>query len=164
MSENATWDTSVNELLWVFRDSLIALIPAMDRAHIPWRDAQAYDDWDAIAETLFRNIVVRTLQYSHSAADPAAFCRYGFTYPSYSGKLFIQVCESPSAQDVPNVFLSFSTHQSPFDSLLVQPVEPASLCASGAPQRIPMGNSYFVYADARDPSKIVRTDTLRVDL
>ena len=64
------WRTSVTDLLEIFHDSLVALVPQMQRARIGWRNGVAYDDWDEIAETLFGKIVVASLQWSLPEETP----------------------------------------------------------------------------------------------
>lgn len=36
----------------------------MDRVHIPWYNDTSYDDWDHIAQTLYQEIVIDSLQWS----------------------------------------------------------------------------------------------------
>jgi hypothetical protein len=77
---------SVRDHLNEFRECLDALSPVMTRHDIPWRDGEAYDDWDRIAETLFDVLVVGPSRLALAEANldgvlpiPA----YGFSYASY---------------------------------------------------------------------------------
>lgn len=55
MSEK--WNTSVTELIMVFRGALISIIPWLERAKIYWKNGESYDDWDNIVNALYENIV-----------------------------------------------------------------------------------------------------------
>ena len=52
-----SWDTSVSELLRMFRNSLLSVIPSLREAQIPIGVALGSDAWDEISEALFRHIV-----------------------------------------------------------------------------------------------------------
>jgi hypothetical protein len=59
-----TWVTSVDELVQIFHDALAAVAPVLERARIHSDLPRAYDEWDAIAQALFHNVVVRSIQWS----------------------------------------------------------------------------------------------------
>ena len=74
---------TVTDLMLNFADACRALVPTMDRAGVPWRDGEQYDNWDRVAEALFESLV----------AEPCAFqavreaglgklrpARYGFAH------------------------------------------------------------------------------------
>jgi hypothetical protein len=46
MNETGVYVASVDELIDVFRQGLLALIPVAERAQVTWRYPDAYDDWD----------------------------------------------------------------------------------------------------------------------
>jgi hypothetical protein len=48
---------TVTELLLNFGEACRALVPALDRAGVPWRDGEQYDNWDRVAEALFETLV-----------------------------------------------------------------------------------------------------------
>ena len=74
-----TWRTSVNELMINFHECLTALIPPLKRNKI-W--PACYDDWDAIVETLFKNVVIRPIEFGLPGEPEGTikFNRYGFWY------------------------------------------------------------------------------------
>lgn len=110
------WQTTVDELLLVFRDALRALVPHVERVRIEWRDDSAYDDWDEIAQTLYEKIVVSTLQWSMEEEE-REHCKlpsYNMSYASYAGKTVIVM---NGASDERLVFHSFTTENEPFDKV-----------------------------------------------
>src|SRR5512143_2384891 len=91
MTRSEQWTTSVSDLLGLFRDALVALVPIAERARIRWRDGEAYDDWDAIASAIFDNLVVRSLNYSDALPQPTQFAGYDTVLPSYRNVTFLSV-------------------------------------------------------------------------
>lgn len=72
---------SVTELVQNFAVACRSLVPALDRADVPWQDATQYDNWDRIAEPLFESLVIEPCAYAavgemklHTLIVP----RYGF--------------------------------------------------------------------------------------
>jgi hypothetical protein len=61
------WMTTVNEAVLIFREALLAVIPACEKGHIPWRDDESYDDWDLISDSLYRAFVVSALAHSNQS-------------------------------------------------------------------------------------------------
>ena len=109
-----TCQTTVKELLLLFRDALRALVPHMERARIAWRDGAAYDDWDAIAQVLYDKIVVASVRWSlpDGEFERCEFPDYNTSYPSYAGKTLILVSGGDEER---LVFHSFTTEKEPFD-------------------------------------------------
>lgn len=111
-----TWRTNVTELIEIFRDSLVALVPQMDRARIEWRNEAAYDDWDEIAQALFSKIVVASIRWAlpeeNSVFD---LPEYNTTYDQYAGKAIIVVEQDTRSKVL--VFHSFETEHEPFDTV-----------------------------------------------
>ena len=85
------WTTTVTELVLVFRDALAALAPVLARAHIRAAELDAYDDWDEIAESLYRNIVERSIRWGVPGAREVALPRYATMYDDYSARPYIGV-------------------------------------------------------------------------
>ncbi len=113
----STWHTSVNELLHVFQQSLTALLPVMEKAHIAWREGDAYDDWDEISQVLYRNIVGRSLAFaSSSEADlDTILPHYDGICDSYANLNRIEVY-GPDEENK-GVFVALSTNEQPFDTV-----------------------------------------------
>lgn len=117
------WDSSVTELVDTFRDALIALIPSMERCHIPWRDHEAYDDWDTIADTLFRTYVLNAISWG--LPDPHKSINvlpWNSRKSSYRGLDWIEVLPI-SVCGEPLALIGFSTKDTPYDTVVAQPLD-----------------------------------------
>src|SRR5688572_28080406 len=55
------WHATITDLVEHFRLALTSLVPAAEAAAIPWKDEEAYDDWDGLASELYRLFVVRPI-------------------------------------------------------------------------------------------------------
>jgi hypothetical protein len=87
MSER--WNTTVTQLLGLLREALVSLVPVAEKAQIPWRDSEAYDDWEAIASCLYDNIVVRSLCFAGEVGREITMPKYGLIYPAYRGAFIL---------------------------------------------------------------------------
>lgn len=101
------WDATVRELLLNFNGALNSLIPWLDKSKIPYKEGEAYDEWDAIASVLFETMVVNSIRYSESFENDRPFAKYDFQYENYRGLNFI-LCEDSTGQNEISVFVSFS--------------------------------------------------------
>lgn len=110
------WTTSVNELIFIFRGALIAIIPWLEKAKIKWKEGEAYDDWDNIAESLYRNVVCSSL--TGEIASDYSIAKYNFEYEDYSLIDFIQV-RSKNYPDKCFAFVSFQSNSFPLDCVNV---------------------------------------------
>lgn len=119
---SGTWNCTVSELLDIFRDSLVAVLPSVERAHIPWREGDEYDEWDEITQMLFRHIVVGTIEAALPEGQRREMPKYDFSYESYRDR---NVILAGSVEDghLHGVFHSFSTASPPFGLVRVQPVD-----------------------------------------
>ncbi len=79
MSETAF---TVTFLMNAFRRALQAMAPIAESVGLTWRDSEAYDEWDALAESLFDVLVVSAVMGDVKvAAGRAALSRYGYGPP-----------------------------------------------------------------------------------
>jgi len=106
------WKTSVTELLTIFRGAVIAIIPWIEKAKIPWTDEDAYDDFDNIVESLYNNIVLATLE--NGVLTEYSTARYGFHYTDYSKMDFI-IIKSTEHPDKRLAFVCFNSLGSPLN-------------------------------------------------
>jgi hypothetical protein len=105
---SASWNTTVTELFGILHQALVALVPIAEKARVPWRDGEAYDDWDAIAGCLYDNLVVRAISCAkESAGLDMELPKYDITYPSYEGA-FIQVEGGGIPNGITAVFVGFA--------------------------------------------------------
>ncbi|ACP21007.1 hypothetical protein Aasi_1725 [Candidatus Amoebophilus asiaticus 5a2] len=114
MSNN--WKISVSELLDIFREVLLAVIPWLEKAKIKWKEGEAYDDWDNIAEALYKNIVCSSL--TGEVAFKYTIAKYNFNYDDYASIDFIEV-RSKDNSEKKFAFVSFQSSFSPLDSVKV---------------------------------------------
>ena len=72
------WDVSIDELVRSFRDALCALVPIAERVQMPWKEPNAYDDWDHMCEAIYRSIVIGSIEHAQgiclSRATTVEFC------------------------------------------------------------------------------------------
>jgi len=114
MSEN--WKTSVTELLTILKGALLAIIPWLEKAKIKWKEDEAYDDWDNIAEALYKNIVCSSLTVE--ASRDYKIAKYDFNYDDYSSINFIEVIDKDNSKKR-FAFVAFQSNFSPLDSVKV---------------------------------------------
>jgi hypothetical protein len=114
MSNN--WKTSVTELLAIFKGALLAIIPWLEKAKIKWKEGEAYDDWDNISESLYKNIVCSSL--IGEIASENTIAKYNFNYDDYSSIDFIEV-RSKENYEKKFAFVAFQTNSSPMDTVKV---------------------------------------------
>ena len=104
--ENNQFIVSVNELIKVFRDTLISVIPFLEKVKIEWRQGQSYDDWDNISMTLYQNIVCSSLYGEVRNEYPIN--KYEFAYNDFSKLDYILVyCKEYSDKKL--AFISFQS-------------------------------------------------------
>jgi hypothetical protein len=132
MTREEKWATSVHNLVLNFRDALVALTPYMDRANIGWRDEEAYDDWDEVAQSLYKNMVIRSVLFSIED-DGLTMAEYDMVYTSYEDKSFIEVVGNTPQENEYLSFVGFSTLEHPFDQVRYQLVSGPDLRAAGSP-------------------------------
>jgi hypothetical protein len=149
-----TWRTTTSELMQIFREALIVLVPVLDRARIAWRSTEAYDDWDAIAQVLFHNIVVRSVQWSLPEDQHEGFTlpKYGTMYPSYRDLSFVQVVTGDGRL---LAFHSFDSRHAPFDVIDCRLVAESGAVVSSDLVSIPIELATFAI---RMPNGRVLTD------
>lgn len=153
----------MTDVLLTLREALIALVPTMERARIPWREAEAYDDWDAIATVLYERLVVGTLAAGLSGDDQErglSLPPYDLLVPSYQPYSWIQV-RVPGNEDR-LVFQRFGTTHTPFDTACV-----VRLDGEARPTCVPMrvaSNQATYLIVVREPAGHSCVDRLRVAL
>jgi len=121
--ESRTLNATIQELLLIFREALVSLIPSMEKAKIPWRDPDAYDDWDSIAMQVFSSIVENACREVINDAFPIP--QYGMTMGDYSELSFIDV-SSRDSRVVNCVLICLTTKDLPFDTVRIQTLDPAT--------------------------------------
>lgn len=108
---------TVTELVLNFAEACRALVPSMDRAGVPWRDAEQYDNWDRIAEPLFESLVTEPCAFQavgEAGLNKLRPLRYGFL-PASDCNAWIAMQGNPSAR-----LISLLSVASPFDHVVCE--------------------------------------------
>lgn len=102
---------SVNETIRTFHESLCAIVPLFERLELPWREPDAYDNWDRVAEALYKTMVEEEIEYAHIGKPIFGIPKYGFCLPSYAEHSYIGNLTKGQKW----AFVGFSTTDKPFD-------------------------------------------------
>jgi hypothetical protein len=164
MATQEQWRTTVQDLMLNFHEALVALTPYMDRVKIGWRDEEAYDDWDHIAQSLYQNMVLRSILFSTECQDDLATPDYGTVYPSYGDKSFIEIVGDPSQPRLYRVFVGFSTREHPFDQVLYLPVSGPDLRPASDPVPMRLGEAKFMFVINKGDGAQIRHSSILVDV
>ena len=107
----------MNEIINIFREALLALIPLLEKANIPWQDSEQFEEFDEIAEALFNCFVVHKIEnfITESYESIPNIPKYGFHYKDYSKMSFIEI--SPSDEPYYLVFNFLVTNENAFDTV-----------------------------------------------
>lgn len=116
LSMNNIWETSVTELLEIFKGSILAVIPWLEKAKIKWNEGEAYDDWDNIVEVLYQNIVCSSL--SGETSSEYKIAKYNFIYDNYSSLNYIAVRDENNYNER-FAFVSFHSESFAMDSIKI---------------------------------------------
>jgi hypothetical protein len=157
LTSDERWSTSVNDLASIFRDALSALVPIAERARMPWREPNNYDDWDAITEALFKSLVINSLEHANEWNAFSELPRYDLVIEKYAQKSFLTVSPNPGGL----AFVRFETELSPFDTAVF-----ARLNVSGevmGTERLPIDEIRFVLA-GRSANSITVVDRVNLRL
>jgi hypothetical protein len=114
MTEQRKLATSIDDLVRSFRDAICALIPIAERVHMHWKEPDAYDDWDQICESIYRSIVISSIEHAEGVGAFLPITAYDRRISSYKKNSF--VCNSLSMER--SAFICFETKVSPFDHSL----------------------------------------------
>ncbi len=119
---------TVASVLLNFRHALIVLVPSVERAGIPWKRPDAYDEWDAIASTLFDELVVKVLRWSlpHDKQEEFRMSPYDLVLASYTDHSTLEVTH-PCLRSGRWLFHAFGTMSEPFDTVEVREVSASGL-------------------------------------
>jgi hypothetical protein len=72
---------TVTDLMLNFAHACRGLVPSLDRAVVPWRDGEQYDNWDRVADALFETLVTEPCAFQAVGEGGLAklrTARYGF--------------------------------------------------------------------------------------
>ena len=161
MNQDAKWQTDVTELVAMLRECLIALLPPLERAKI-W--PACYDDWDDIVSSLFRNVVVRTVEFgvNESMEGKLQVPRYGLAYDDYSGMSFVEVIH-PDISDVATAVFVELNEASTFEDAVYISLDAEGEVASGA-ELVPVARATYRFQWRDSTGHLHPMDKLSVKL
>jgi hypothetical protein len=157
MGKSAPWTTSVDELIRLFRDALVALVPIAERARMSWREPDAYDDWDQICQAIYRSIVIGSIEFTRDIPNMLPIPQYDDRIASYKETSFIT--DAVSAGEL--AFICFETAAAPFDRCLFAVLNDGGQIVGY--QRKPTADLRFVLA-RRDTTTTTYVDGVQVRL
>lgn len=139
------WNTTVEELMYVLKGALTALTPWLEKSKIPYKESEAYDDWDKITATLYESMVIQSIRFSEIGnIRKKEFAKYGFQYESYAELAFL-ICKKPNASDELAIFVSFSAEDH-FEKVHTCTVNKNTLNVISR-NKIPLSESEFYWFD-----------------
>jgi hypothetical protein len=109
-----------------FQEALISLVAYFDEVRIPWREGEAYDEWDDVATALFTALVAEPVKWDLNPVGSYQFRlpAYDMLSPLVAESHYIAVLNSGLTGSVR--FHSFGTLKTPFDAVNVIVSRPGS--------------------------------------
>jgi hypothetical protein len=104
----------ITELVGLFREALIALLPVMDKSRIQWREGRTYDPWEDIERTLYYSIIGSCVENAVPPGCLRPLAPYGHPQPSYTNRSFLVASDERSA-----AFVKLGTGSEPFDEAIL---------------------------------------------
>lgn len=75
---------TINSLMAAFRKALRAVVPVAEEIGIPWREPDAYDDWDAVANGLYEGFLLHGIRESKEYNNTLPLAPYGVRRDDYT--------------------------------------------------------------------------------
>ncbi len=149
---------STGEVVMNFREALRGLVPVMQKAGIPWKRPDAYDEWDSVATALFESLVVAVLSWSLSDEEREDFRvpEYDVLLESYRGLSTLEVKHAALLGSGRWVFHAFGTKDTPFDSVEVRGVSAAGVPTDEGLVLCPLEGAQFSLRLESDADSLVR--------
>lgn len=122
---------SVLRAILNFGQALAAVVPVFERAGVPWKRPDAYDDWDAVANAVFSALVTEDLRYRlpEHLRETFALAPYDMLLPTYRDTDTIEIVSGEHVDGERCVFHALGTEKEPFDT-----VEYRRVSAAGDPR------------------------------
>jgi len=132
-----------------FADACRALVPSLDRAVVPWRDGEQYDNWDRVADALFETLVTEPCAFQavgEAGLAKLRTARHGFERdPASNAWLAMQGNGTARV-------IALSSVTTPFDHVRCE--EPTGLVS------LETGRFMFVYDVGVGPQTLVTVNLL----
>ena len=158
------WNPTMTELMSLFRESLVTLLPVMEKAHIPWQEVQAYDDWDRIATSLFESVVVSSVRWGLTPGETTDLevSAYDVAYPDYGKLSFIECVSDSAGSDKYLLFHKFVTNEVPFDMIRCYQVDSRGQKLTSASEIRPFVGARFALRLRRSPAQLACYERLAI--
>jgi hypothetical protein len=134
------WHVTVDELIQIFRQALIDLIPTFERARITWRGDQTYDNFERIPDALWDSIVGDSVAYARGFEKAESLARYSFVDP---GRAHSRILVNDPQQRLG--FHLFSSRDEPFDTIECQKIGSDGRELDGEVEEVPYAGAHFMY-------------------
>jgi hypothetical protein len=141
---------------------LRAIVVPLEHAHIRWKSPDSYDQWDAIAQTLWEQIVVDALSYHISEHHKELLVpKYDLTYEDYSTFSFVEArLDRTEASNLAMVALSNS--DSAFDRVRCDELDASGLRVDSL-VAIPLDRCVFVFRHRQADGSLHDVAELEID-
>jgi hypothetical protein len=137
---SATETFDFTELVGLFREALIALLPVMEKSRIKWREGQSYDPWEEIERTPYHSIIGSCVDNAMSIQPIVRLASYGLERQAYADRSFLVASDNEHI-----AFLKFGTSSEPFDEAIFLELGTA-LKPSGSRVRRGLAGTQFLLA------------------
>jgi hypothetical protein len=134
------WRVTVDEMIQIFRQALIDLIPTFERARITWRGDQTYDDFERIPEALWDSIVADSVANARGLEKAESLARYSFVDP---GRAHSRILVNDPQQRL--AFHLFGSRDKPFDTIECHKIGSDGRELEGEFEEAPYAGAHFVY-------------------
>jgi len=131
---------NVTELVGLFREALLALLPVMDKARIEWREGRTYDPWENIERILYDSILGSCVENAVPTGSAVRLATYGLVRPTYADRSFLVASGVGNA-----AFLELATRPQPFDEAVFLELRP-DLTSSESRIRRPLNDLQLLLA------------------
>lgn len=123
MQDNGIAVVSISKLMTLFRDSLLALVPELEKAQLTWESFAETEEIDTIAESLYNLIIISKLNdyVSGKYEITPKITKYGFYIKDYSEYDSIEITLEDS--DSRFIFVMFDSKEEAFDRVLCNQVD-----------------------------------------
>ena len=138
----------VTELVGLFREALLALLPVMERSRIRWREGQSYDPWENIERTLYESIIGSCVENAICIGGITRLASHGLVQPAYTDQSFLVSSDNKNA-----AFLELATGSAPFDEATFLELR-ADLTPSKNRFRRALAGTHFLLATPKDGCRL----------
>jgi hypothetical protein len=131
---------TVSEAILNLGRALTALVPVFDKAGVPWKRPDAYDEWDAVASALFSALVTEVLRWQlpEHLQETFELTPYDLLLPTYRNTSTIEIANVDGVHDR-CVFHALATRMAPFDTVEYRRVSAAGDPLSDTLESVPLG-------------------------